>query len=51
MTTVASIVKEHTKASRAVRKSFKGSPAKAKAFLIRAGILNTHGTQLSKRYR
>ena len=49
--TVSAIVKEHLKASRKVRKSLRGSPAKAKRFLIRAGILNKNGTDLAARYR
>jgi len=48
---VSEMVKEHLKASRKLRKSFARSPAKARQFLIRAGILNKKGTGLSARYR
>lgn len=48
---VSEIVSEHLRASREFRKSTKGSPAKARAFLIKAGILNKTGTKLAKRYR
>lgn len=51
MTTIADMVREHIKASREIRRSFKGSPQRAKQFLIRAGILNKKGTKLSSRYR
>lgn len=47
MTTVTAIVKEHLKASQAVRKSFRKSPAAAKRLLIDAGIINKQGTKLA----
>jgi hypothetical protein len=49
--TVDQIVKKHLAASRELRKSLKGSPEKARKFLIAAGILNKKGTALSRRYR
>ena len=48
--TVSEIVREHVIASQKLRKEIKGNPAKAKAFLIKAGILNKSG-KLAKRYR
>jgi hypothetical protein len=49
--TVSQIVSEHVKASRQFRKAVKGDAARARAFLVRAGILNKSGTKLAKRYR
>jgi hypothetical protein len=51
MATVDEIVREYVKASEKRRKSFKGSPKKARQLLIEAGILNKKGTQLSRIYR
>ncbi len=45
--TVDEIVKEHLKASRKIRKSFKGSPAKARKLLIEIGVLDKNGKQLA----
>jgi hypothetical protein len=52
---VEQIVKEHRKAAAKVRKQNR-KPAKARAFLIRAGILERHagspnGVRLAKRFR
>ena len=49
--TVDEIVKEHLRASRRLRKSIKGSPEKARKFLIEAGVLNKKGTKLARMYR
>ena len=49
--TVDEIVKQHVKASQKFRKSIKGSPEKARTFLIGAGILNKNGTRLARIYR
>jgi hypothetical protein len=49
--TVKHIVRDHLKASKEFSKETKGDPAKARAFLIKAGILNKNGTKLAKRYR
>jgi hypothetical protein len=51
MVTVDQIVREHVKASRQFRKSIKGSPAKARAFLVRVGVLKRNGARPSKRGR
>jgi hypothetical protein len=51
MSTVAEIVKEHRLAAAKQRKEFRGDPEKARAFLIRAGILTKDGKRLAKRYR
>jgi hypothetical protein len=48
--TVSQIAKEQNEATRKVVKSL-NSPAKARKFLIRAGILNKKGTGLARRYR
>ena len=50
MPNVAIIVKEHRAAATKQRKEH-SDPKKARAFLIRAGILSKSGTRLSKRYR
>jgi len=50
MSTVRSIVREHRKAARALRKQMQ-DPREARKFLIRAGILTRSGKQLAKRYR
>ena len=53
--TVEQIVREHEEASkRVLRKN--NTPAKARAFLLRAGILerhakSAHGVRLAKRFR
>lgn len=49
--TTTEIVRRHLKASKALRRSVRGEPQKARHFLIKAGILNKSGTALSKRYR
>jgi len=49
--TTEQIVRQHVAASRRFRKSIRGDAAKARAFLIKAGILNKSGTKLAKRYR
>ena len=49
--TTQQIVKQHIAASRRFRASIRGDAAKARAFLIKAGILNKSGTRLAKRYR
>ena len=48
---VDEIVIQHVKASQKFRKSIKGSPEKARTFLIGAGILNKKGTRLARIYR
>ena len=45
------IVKQHVKASQKYRKSIKGSPEKARKFLISAGILDKNGKRLARIYR
>jgi hypothetical protein len=45
-----SIIKEHRKAAKELRKEHR-DPEKARAFLIRAGILTKSGKRLAKRYR
>lgn len=52
---VEQIVREHRKASAAVRRKY-NTPAKARAFLLKAGILERHrkspnGVRLAKPYR
>ena len=49
--TTDQIVREHVEASKRFRKRIKGDAAKARAFLVKAGILNKSGTRLAKRYR
>jgi hypothetical protein len=49
-TPTSSIVKEHRKAASLQRKTL-ADPKKARAFLVRAGILDKGGTRLNKRYR
>jgi hypothetical protein len=49
--TVNNVVNEHVRASRRFRKAVKGDAARARAFLVRAGILDKSGTRLAKRYR
>jgi len=49
MQTVDQIVEEHLKASNRLRKKLRADPAKARDFLIRAGILNKKGTALRGR--
>jgi hypothetical protein len=44
-------VNQQLRAFRKARKSFKGSPAKARSWLIRMGILDKSGTRLAKKYR
>jgi len=50
MPIVSAIVKEHMLAAAKQRKEHR-DPEKARAFLIRAGILTKDGKKLSKRYR
>ena len=50
MAEVAMIVKEHRAAAAQQRKEH-SDPKKARAFLVRAGILSKSGKRLSKRYR
>jgi O-methyltransferase involved in polyketide biosynthesis len=50
MATTATIIMEHRKAATQLRKEL-NDPQKARAFLIRAGILTKSGKGLSKRYR
>lgn len=50
MSTVTAIVREHRIAAARQRKEHR-DPEKARAFLIRAGILSKSGKQLSRRYR
>jgi hypothetical protein len=45
------VVREHLAASKRFLQSIQGNPAKARAFLIKAGILTKNGKRLSKRYR
>jgi hypothetical protein len=49
--TVEQIVKEHLAAAERFRRSIRGNPAKAREFLIKAGILTKDGKKLAKRYR
>lgn len=51
MTFANETVREHVKASKRFLKSIRGDAKKARAFLVRAGILNKSGKGLSKRYR
>ena len=48
---VAEVVREHIKTSKRFRRSINGDPAKARAFLIKAGILAKDGKKLAKRFR
>jgi hypothetical protein len=50
-TTPNQIVREHVVASKRFRESVRGDAAKARAFLIKAGILHKGGKKLTKRYR
>jgi hypothetical protein len=50
MPTATTIIKEHRKAASQQRKELR-DPQKARAFLIRAGILTKDGKQLARRYR
>lgn len=50
MPKVAVIIKEHRAAATKQRKEH-ADPERARAFLIRAGILTKNGKRLSKRYR
>jgi O-methyltransferase involved in polyketide biosynthesis len=49
-TSTTTIVAEHRAAASQQRKAL-ADPKKARAFLIRAGILSKGGKRLSKRYR
>jgi hypothetical protein len=49
--TATQIIREHVDASRRFRASVRGDAAKARAFLIKAGILHKGGKKLTKRYR
>lgn len=48
---VDEIVRQHVEASKRFRRSIRGNPAKARAFLIKAGILSKDGKRLAKRFR
>lgn len=49
--TTEEIVREHIAASKRFLRSIRGDPAKARAFLVKAGILTRDGKKLAKRYR
>ena len=49
--TATQIVREHVVASKRFRDAVRGDAAKARAFLIKAGILHKGGKKLTKRYR
>jgi len=49
--TTTQVVSEHLAASKRFRHSIRGDAARARAFLIKAGILTKNGTKLAKRYR
>jgi len=49
--TANQIVREHVDASKRFRASVRGDAAKARAFLIKAGILHKGGKKLTRRYR
>ena len=48
--TATQVVREHLTASKRFRLSLRGDPHKARAFLIKAGILTKNGKKLTKRY-
>ena len=50
MATVTEIVKEQRAAMKRLRAKFR-KPGEARAFLIRAGILDKSGRRLAKQYR
>ena len=49
--TTTEMVAEHRKALRELRKTYEGSPQKARALLVRMGILEKDGRRLARRYR
>jgi hypothetical protein len=51
MTTVAQIVKENEQAMKRAGKRARRSKETARAFLVRAGILEKNGKKLAKPYR
>ena len=51
MTATEKMVKEHLKASRKAAKKALTSKRRARAFLVRAGIVKKNGKGLSKPYR
>ena len=48
--TATEVVREHLAASKRFRLSLRGNAPKARAFLIKAGILTKNGKKLAKRY-
>jgi hypothetical protein len=45
------IIRQYLEALKRHREETRGKPAKARAFLIKAGILSKDGKKLAKRYR